>query len=156
MKKIVSLVFVTALLVTLFLVKPVTASAAFRIITPEPEVWYWDNSGVTGEVIPMYTITTTPREWYQLKADGLKIDGPAYICRPFWAGRFGWVGEIFQMVDETWVKLPTTAKWVADNEGKYTVCAQAPAAGTYALFGYWIKPADYEEPEVFVFEVSPE
>jgi len=25
-------------------------------------------------------------------------------------------------------------------------CAQAPAAGTFALFGYWQKPAGYDEP----------
>jgi hypothetical protein len=156
MKKIVSLVFIIALIATLYLVTPVTASATYIIITPEPEIWYWDNGDVTGEVIPMSTIPTTPREWYQLKADGLKIDGPAYICRPFWAGRFGWVGEIFQMVDETWVKLPTTASWVADTEGKYTVCAKALAAGTYALFGYWIKPADYEEPEVVLYNINPQ
>jgi hypothetical protein len=157
MKKIISLLFITFLFATLFIFTPMTASAIFRITTtPEIEVWYWDNAGVTGEVVPMYGITTTPREWYQLKADGLMIDGPAKICRPFRAGRFGWVGEIFQLVDDAWVKLPTTAAWVADAEGKYTVCAQAPAAGMYALFGYWVKPADYVEPVIFSVQVHPE
>ncbi len=146
MKKVVSLLLITALFATLLIFTPVTASAIYKITpAPELEVWYWDNAGVTGEVIPMYSITTIPREWYQLKADGLKIDGPARICRPFWAGRFGWVGDIFHLVDGAWVKLPTTAGWVADAEGKYTVCAQAPAAGTYALFGYWVKPEGYIE-----------
>lgn len=149
MKKIVALFIAIALFGMLFVVTPKDTSGIFYIPTAEPEEWYWDNAGVTGENIPMYTITTVPREWYQLKADGLKIDGPAKICRPFRAGRFGWVGEIFQLVDGKWVKLPTTAAWVADAEGKFTVCAQAPAAGTYALFGYWVKPADYEEPQVF-------
>jgi len=157
MKKVISLLFITALFATLFIFTPVTASAIFRVTpTPENEVWYWDNADVTGEVLPMYTITSVPREWYQLKADGLKIDGPAKICRPFRAGRFGWVGEIFQLVDGAWVKLPTTAAWVPDAEGKYTVCAQAPAAGTYALFGYWVKPADYEEPVIFALEINPQ
>lgn len=149
MKKIVALFIAIALFGMLFVVTPKDTSGIFYIPTAEPEEWYWDIAGVTGEIIPMYTITTVPREWYQLKADGLKIDGPAKICRPFRAGRFGWVGEIFQLVDGKWVKLPTTVAWVADAEGKFTVCAQAPAAGTYALFGYWVKPADYEEPQVF-------
>jgi hypothetical protein len=156
MKKIFSLLIAIALFGTLFVFAPMTASGIFQLTpTPELEVWYWDASGVAGEVIPMYAITTTPREWYQLKADGLKIDGPAKICRPFRAGRFGWVGEIFQLVDGAWVKLPTTAAWVADTEGKYTVCAQAPAAGTYALFGYWVKPEGYEEPIIFWVKLNP-
>ncbi|NMC35140.1 MAG: hypothetical protein GYA36_22175 [Veillonellaceae bacterium] len=149
MKKIITLLIAISLFEMLFVVTPKDTSGIFYIPTAEPEEWYWDNVGVTGEIIPMYTITTVPREWYQLKADGLKIDGPAKICRPYRAGRFGWVGEIFQLVDGAWVKLPTTAAWVADAEGKFTVCAQAPAAGTYALFGYWVKPADYVEPQVF-------
>ena len=157
MKKVVSLLFVVALVAGMLFFMPSTASAIFKVtVTPPPEVWYWDNAGVTGETIPMYGITTIPRDWYVLKAEGLKIDGPAEICRPFNAGRYGWVGEIFQLVDGTWVKLPTTAAWMPDSEGKYTVCAQAPAAGTYALFGYWVKPADYEEPVIFALVINPQ
>jgi len=153
MRKTISLFFIIALLATVIMFTPRNVSAIFKIApTPEVEVWYWDNAGVTGDEVPMYTITTTPREWYQLKAEGLMIDGPAKICRPFKAGRFGWVGEIFQLVDGNWVKLPTTAAWMPDSEGKYTVCAQAPAAGTYALFGYWIRPADYKDPVIVIVE----
>jgi hypothetical protein len=80
-----------------------------------------------------------PRDWYQLLSDGLKIDGATKICHGFDDGRFGWTGEIFRLVDGAWVKLPTTVGWVSNEEGNYMACAQAPAAGTYALFGYFDK-----------------
>ena len=157
MKKIITLFFVIALIATLIVFSPKNASAIFKPTpTIEIEEWYWDDAGVAGVLVPMYTISSVPREWYQLKADGLTIDGPAKICRQFRAGRFGWVGEIFQLVEDAWVKLPSTAAWLADEEGKFTVCAQAPEAGTYALFGYWVKPADYEENIVYVVEIKPQ
>jgi hypothetical protein len=87
----------------------------------------------------MYTITTKPKEWYQLKSEGIKLDGATKICYPFDEGRFGWTGAIFQLVEGTWVKLATTVGWVPDAEGDYKACAQAPAAGTFALFAYFDK-----------------
>ena len=106
---------------------------------PQVEIWEWYAEGVTGEVIPMHTITTKPREWYQLKADALKVDGATQICHGFDDGRYGWTGEIFRLVGDAWVKLATTVGWVPNEEGHYMACAQAPAAGTYALFGYFDK-----------------
>jgi len=41
--------------------------------------------------------------------------------------------------------METTNDWVPNKEGEFMSCAQAPAAGTYALFGYWKKPAGYVE-----------
>ena len=117
-----------------FIAVPAPAAAFVPVPVAQPKVWEWYTEGVTGETLPMYTITTTPREWYQLKSDGLKVDGATRICHPFDEGRFGWTGQIFQLVEGAWVKLATTVGWVPTIEGRYLACAQAPAAGTYALF----------------------
>ncbi len=125
-------------LIAAFIAAPTTISAKGPVPpTPKPEVWELYSEGVAGEEIPMYTITTAPREWLQLKANGLKVDGATKICHGFDAGRYGWTGEIFRLVGDAWVKLPTTVGWVPTEEGSYMACAIAPAAGTYALFGYF-------------------
>lgn len=139
-------------LIAVFTAAPRTISAK-GIIPPQPEVWDWYGEGVTGEEVPMVNITTTPREWYQLKANGLRVDGATKVCHGFDAGRYGWTGEIFRLVGDAWVKLPTTVGWVPTEEGHYMACAQAPAAGTYALFGYFVK-ANAPVEEEFLIEVE--
>lgn len=136
MRKSSSIVGVIIMLLTVAFIAVPKPAAAF-VPTPEPKVWDVLTDGVTGEVVGMGTITTKPGDWYQLKSDGLKIDGASKICYPFKEGRFGWTGAIFQMVEGAWVKLATTIGWVPTIEGSYKACAQAPAAGTYALFAYF-------------------
>lgn len=76
--------------------------------------------------------------YLQLLTTGIKISAPATICHEFRGAGFDWIGEIRQLVDKTWVKLPTTtALMPATGEGVYTACAQANFAGTYALFAYY-------------------
>lgn len=151
MKRSSSVISVIVMLLTIAFIAVPRSASAF-VPTPEPKVWEIFTEDVTGEVIPMYTITTAPREWYQLKSVGIKLDGAAQICHPFDEGRFGWTGEIFQLVEGAWVKLATTVGWVPNEEGKYKACAQAPAAGTYALFAYFDKalapdPCKYDTSE---------
>jgi hypothetical protein len=140
MKKYAIVLFVFVFIAA-FTAAPKTVSA-FQPVT-EPESWEWYTEGVNGEVIPMVKITTTPREWYQLRSNGLKVDGATKICHGFDDGRYGWTGEIFRLVEDTWVKLPTTVGWAPTEEGHYMACTMAPAAGTYALFGYWSIPEGY-------------
>ena len=138
MRKSSSVISIIVMLLTVaFIAVPKPAAAFVPIPVTEPKVWEWYAEGVTGEEISQETITTKPREWYQLKSDGLKIDGPSGICYPFDEGRFGWTGEIFRLVEGAWVKLATTVGWVPTIEGHFLACAQAPAAGTYALFAYF-------------------
>jgi len=149
MKKVGLVLLVIAMVCVLLSVSPRGVSAVCMDCTPPPppvatqkpviEVWEWSGSGVAAEEIPMYEVTTTPKEWYRLKANGIEVDGPTTICHPFKAGRFGWVGEIHQLVEGSWVKLPTTVGWVPDEEGRFMACAKAPAAGIYALFGYFVE-----------------
>jgi hypothetical protein len=136
MRKLSSVLSVLIIIITVAFIAVPRPAAAF-VPVAEPKVWEWYGEGVTGEVIPMDTITTKPQEWYQLKSDGLKLDAASGICYPFDEGRFGWTGEIFQLVEGAWIKLATTVGWVPTEEGKFLACAQAPAAGTYALFAYY-------------------
>lgn len=138
MKKSSSVISVIIMLLTVAFIAFPKPAAAF-VPAAEPKVWEVFAGGVEGEVVPMYKITTTPREWYQLKSDGIKVDGATKICHPFDEGRFGWTGAIFQLVEGAWVKLATTVGWVPTEEGNFLACAQAPAAGTYALFAYFDK-----------------
>ena len=96
----------------------------------------WDTGT---EVIIDLAKTPAPFDWFQLLANGVKITEPGKICHPFSGGQFGWKAEIRQLVAGNWVKVPTTLGWVPSEEGAYTACAQAPSAGTYALFGYYPK-----------------
>jgi len=136
MRKLSSVLSVLIIILTVAFIAVPKPAAAF-VPVAEPKVWEWYGEGVTGEVIPMDTITTKPQEWFQLKSDGLKLDGASGICYPFDEGRFGWTGEIFQLVEGAWIKLVTTVGWVPTEEGNFLACAQAPAAGTYALFAYF-------------------
>jgi hypothetical protein len=138
MRKLSSVISVIIMLLTVAFIAVPRPAVAF-VPVAEPRVWEVFSAGVTGQVVPMFTITTKPGNWYQLKSDGIKVDGPTKICHPFDEGRFGWTGEIFQLVEGAWVKLSTTVGWVPTVEGKFKACAQAPAAGTYALFAYFDK-----------------
>lgn len=84
--------------------------------------------------------------------NGVVITAPAEICHAFSGGQFGWVAVIRRFVDGVWVKVPTTQGWIPNTEGTYTACAQAPSAGTYALFAYYVRPKNWSpavEPPVF-------
>ncbi|MCX6054253.1 MAG: hypothetical protein NTZ74_04930 [Chloroflexi bacterium] len=72
-----------------------------------------------------------------LLARGVKITAGGTICHPLNGGPFGWTGDIRQLVNGKWVKLATTDKNMPTFEGVVTSCAKAPAAGTYALFGFF-------------------
>lgn len=101
----------------------------------------WDSSGISSSEIPMQLVTTPGPAWLQLLTNALDLSAPATICHPFRGGQFGWTGEIRMLDGDTWVKLPTTVDWTPTEEGKLIACAKASAAGTYALFGYFTKPA---------------
>jgi len=141
-KKLVNLSFAIILVLGLLLVNtPKNAVAADSGSHPLIAEGAWSTGT---EVAVDLTITSAPT-WLQLLTNGVKITASAKICHPFNGGRYGWVGEIRQLVKGKWVKLATVNDWVPSTEGVFTACAQAPAAGIYALFGYWIRPEGYVE-----------
>lgn len=133
---LLAFVFIVAVIMT----APRPASACDPIPADDSEEWILSAAGVTGDLVPMPKITTQPGSWLQLMSDGVKLDGATQICQNFKKGHYGWVGNVYQLVNGAWVKLPTTSGWLTDGEGEYRVCAKAKSAGTYALFAYWKDP----------------
>ncbi len=93
-----------------------------------------------GEKITVDFVKNPAPSWLQLLTDPVKVTKPGEICHDFRGGQFYWKGEIRQLKDGKWVKIPSTAGWVPTTEGTYMICADAPSAGTYALFGYFDPP----------------
>ena len=71
---------------------------------------------------------------------GVVVTAPTEICHEFSGGQFGWQAVIRRLVNNEWVNVPTTQGWVPNTEGNYMACAQAPSAGKYALFAYYVQP----------------
>jgi hypothetical protein len=115
---------------------PSTAQA--NVITPPTIAAGSWNAGTETEID--LTAFPAPYTWFQLFAQGVTITEPGKICHEFRGGQFGWVADIRQLVDGKWVKAPTTQGWLNGEEAAYTVCVEAPTAGTYALFAYYIEP----------------
>jgi hypothetical protein len=147
MKKSISIVLAIMVVLALLLVNaPHQAQAKqMKTETPVPNTLIADGSWNTGTNLDVSVKAASAPTWLQLLADGVKVAEAGKICHPLRGGQFGWVGQIMQYIDGKWVKLATTNDWVPNKEGVFMSCAQAPAAGTYALFGYWIKPAGYVE-----------
>jgi len=139
MKKTI-LVF-TALLVVVGLLGFTVSSTANAIgFTVEPLA---PNDWNVGEEVVVDMVENPAPEWLQLLAKPVKVTEPGEICHDFRGGQFYWVGEIRQLVDGNWVKIPSTSGWKPNEEGKYVICADAPATGIYALFGYFSPPEGY-------------
>ena len=111
--------------------------------TPNPLIA--GGTWTTGKGVDVTTQAGSAPNWIQLLANGVKVTEAGKICHPFRGGQFGWVGQIMQYQNGQWVKLETTNDWVPNKEGEFMSCAAAPAAGTYALFGYWKRPTGYAE-----------
>ena len=94
-----------------------------------------------GTDVNVTTLAEKAPTWLQLLTNGVRVTEAGKICHPFRGGQFGWVGEIRQYKSGEWFKLKTTNDWVPNKEGVFMSCAEAPAAGTYGLFGYYIAPA---------------
>jgi hypothetical protein len=151
MKKPLSLLFIFVLVLALFFTgNSKTTSATQQILTPPPNPgiapgdWEWTSADVVGAELAMESLLTKPAPWLKLITKGLEVKAPATICHPFRGAQFGWSGSIYKLEGETWVKQVTTTEWVPTTEGRLMACAQVTSAGTYALFGYWVKPA-FEE-----------
>jgi hypothetical protein len=138
MKKICNIILVLALALGVALVNAPKAVEAIPSPIPNGVA---DGSWTTGSEVNVDLAAATAPSWLQLLSEGTVITAPVKICHPFRGGQFGWTGQIMQLVGDQWVKLTTTAEWVPDSEGEFMACAETPAAGTFALFGYYTEPA---------------
>lgn len=126
-KTIIRIIFIASLIVMVLAVLPTGVNAS-------------DLGWNTGEAVKIdYKLNPVP-SWLQVFSEGVKIDKAATICYPFDRGRFLWVGNIYQLKENRWIKQPTTMKWLPNNEGYYSACTDAKEAGTYVLFGYYDGP----------------
>lgn len=143
MKKVITAALVVIFVLTLTAVfVPTTAQA--RWIEPPKAKPDPNWSAGTATDIDL-TLNPAPYNWLQLMGKGVVLTAPGELCREFREGKFGWTAFIYQLVGSTWVKLPTTQGWLNGAESVYTACAQAPAAGMYALFAYFIPPMTVEK-----------
>ena len=139
MKRVFLVLFAILFLFGLFalsLPQPVEAKKMDPTSNPGLALNEWQG----GENTTVDFIKYPAPSWLQLLTDPVKVTKPGEICHDFRGGQFYWKGEIRQLKDGKWVKIPSTAGWVPTTEGVYMICADAPAAGTYALFGYFDPP----------------
>ena len=97
----------------------------------------------TGTPVDVNFTDNPAPSWMQLLAKPVEVTEPGKICHDFRGGQFGWVGEIRQLVDGEWVKVPVTIGWVPNTEGAFMICADVSSAGTFALFGFYNPPLSY-------------
>lgn len=141
MKKISLVAVMIVLVLALVLISiPQSVQAGLVSSTQAIAAGNW-NTGTVTEV----DLSTAPApEWLQLMTtDAVVVKEPTKICHELGGGKYHWVGEIRKLVDDKWVKLETITKWSLDEEGTLMSCANAPTAGTYALFAYYNGPQEY-------------
>ena len=106
----------------------------------------WGVTTGSGSDYDVTKIVASAPKWLQLlDTNGIKLTKASKICHPLRGGPYGWIGQIYQYKDGKWTKMTTVDAWVPNNEGIYMSCAEAPSAGIYALFGYYVRPANYVE-----------
>lgn len=146
MKKQIKISITIALVLTMLVVM-IPGNVNAISLSPRPEIapgsWIFTSDVVGSEVQPD-TLTTPAPTWRLLITNGLVLSGPSRICHEFTGYQVGWMGDIYMETGDAWTKLATTIEWVPTTEGHLMACAQAPAAGTYALFAYWDKPDGWQ------------
>jgi hypothetical protein len=134
MLKKISVIFVVIFVLAFTLGMTVRSASA----APLADSGGWN----TGKAVNIdLTAHPAPQEWLQLFGDGVKIETAGTICHPFREGQFGWTPMIYQLTGFGWYELPTTNE-KASSEGEHQACAFAYNPGTYALFAYYVPPAE--------------
>ncbi len=142
--KTLLLCVVAALLLSVFVVDAAPVSAI--LLPPEPPLapaagqWIVSEEDAIGGLIPQYQLEAPAGGYALLQSDAVRVSGYTRICHPYRGGQYGWTSEIRALTAAGWTAVPTTSGWEPDEEGKYMTCADV-GRGTYAVFGFWDKPA---------------
>lgn len=138
-KLLIVVVMIVSFFVLVFISFPKNVQAGYSATKQVLAAGNW-NTGTEVEV----DLSKAPApEWLQLMTtSAVVIKEPARICHELGGGKFHWVGEIRKLKDGKWIKIETENGWSPDEEGTFTSCAQAPSAGTYALFAYYNGPQE--------------
>jgi hypothetical protein len=139
--KTLLLCVVAALMLSVFVIDaaPVTAKPA-PPETPAAGQWIVSDEDAIEGVIPQYKLEPPTGGYALLQSDAVKVSGYTRICHPYRGGQYGWTSEIRTLTPLGWSAVPTESGWEPDEEGQYMTCAEV-GPGTYAVFGYWDKPA---------------
>lgn len=143
-----SVVVLVLIFAIVFISLPTNVQAGFTA-TKEPIAAGGWNTGTESDV----DLTEAPApEWLQLMTtNAVVVKQPTKICHELRGGNYHWVAEIRKLKGDKWVKVETYTEWTPNEEGVLMVCAQAPSAGTYALFGYYNGPQEFftfDEPTI--------
>ena len=141
MNKLLRLILVFLLVVGFFFSSIPHSASSYFAPSSSPTLAQGDWS--TGSNTEVNFVENPMPNWLQLLTSPVEITESGQVCHAFRGGQFGWVGEIRQLVDGNWVKVASTAGWVPNEEGIFTICFDANTAGTYALFGYFNPPKSY-------------
>jgi hypothetical protein len=139
--KTLLLCVVAALMLSVFVIDraPVAAKPA-PPETPAAGQWIVSEEEAVEGLIPQYQLEAPTGGYALLQSDAVKVSGYTRICHPYRGGQYGWTSEIRVLTSLGWTAVPTTSGWEPDEEGQYMTCANV-GSGTYAVFGYWDKPA---------------
>ena len=153
--KNIKYVLLNAMFVAVFLLLTPMPAAANGYIPPvgDPPAagsWTWTDENVEGTIVPQSSLMDSYVVDYAiLQSNGIYINGPTTLCHPYPGGGNGWNAEIRVWTSQGWQSVPTTNQWVPDEEGKFMSCAQVWFRGTYAVFGYWVKPEGWNVHPVY-------
>lgn len=149
-KAICTIAIILSVIILFFIGLPQQALAKSDPFAPTPAIeavdsgianGSWQIKSGEGTEVDITSAASTAPGWLQLlSTNGVSMSIGGQICHPLRGGQFGWVGQIRMLKDGEWVKVPTVNGWVPDKEGAFMACAEIEAAGTYALFGYFVAP----------------
>jgi len=105
-------------------------------------VWVTPGSSLAFTTINVDKAAKSAPNWLQQLSEGIVITAPEKICYPFRDGQFHWQPKIMKLTNGVWTHLTTTKEHPFTDEAVEYACATTPAAGTYALFGYYDGPVE--------------
>jgi len=140
--KTLLLSLIGVLMLSVFVITAVSVVSA----KPAPPVfpamgsWFASDEAVVEGLIPQYQLEAPTGGYALLQSDAVRVSGYTCICHLYPGGQYGWTSEIRTLTSLGWVGVLTENGWEPDEEGQYMTCANV-GSGTYAVFGYWDKPA---------------
>ena len=137
MKKVINVLSIVIITISFLII----SNDKVQATSPAEGTW---NTGT--EITNNSAQTTALNDEISLFGNEVQVTKKVEICHPFRGGQFGWTAEIRRLVNGNWVKLATTMRNLPTEEGVLNACATAPAAGTYALFGYYNGPLEISVP----------
>jgi hypothetical protein len=141
MKKTVYCIFVFLLTIS-FLVVSVPGSVSAAAGDIGSGTWVTPGSTAAFTTVNVDKAAASAPDYLQQLSEGIVLSAPAKICYPFRGGQFHWVPRIMRLTNAKWTAMTTEKESIFTDEAVEYACTKAPAAGTYALFGYYDGPAE--------------